>query len=168
MTHTNLFDRRNPLLWPRRGHERAGRDAAGGHTCELVDEGNAEAEEDAPRPRGLQWQGSAADTWGGGGGTGAKRSRARPFQSDEEEVRACREGGHGDDGQTRRRLGGERDAMCYGWGRAREGVVAPRASQRIGISFLLPFGCYLLPCGHVAMWVLFCLLEPFQFPNIFP
>jgi hypothetical protein len=93
----NLFDRGDPLPWPRRGDERAGRNAARGHGGELVDKCDAEAEEDAPRPRGPRWHGSAADAWGGGGGAGAKRPRAGPSQSDEEEVGACREGGHGDE-----------------------------------------------------------------------
>jgi hypothetical protein len=92
----NLFDRGDPLPWPRRGHERAGRGAARGHGGELVDKCDAEAEEDAPRPRDPRWHGSAADAWCGGG-AGAQRPRAGPSQSDEEEVGACREGGHGDE-----------------------------------------------------------------------
>ena len=126
MTRTNLFDRRDPLPWPRRGDERAGRDAAAGHEGELVDEGGAEAEEDASRPRGSRWHGSATDAWGGCG-AGGKRPRAGPSQSDEEEVGACREGGHGDEQAAAVRRGtGRNAAMC----RARERVVALRASQR--------------------------------------
>jgi hypothetical protein len=127
MTRTNLFDRGDPLPWPRRGHERARRDAAGGHEGELVDKGDAEAEEDAPRPRGPRWRGGATDTWGGGGGAGAERPRAGPSQSDEEEVGACREGGHGDEQAAAVGRGtGRSGAMCS----ARERVVALRASQR--------------------------------------
>ena len=112
LRHTDLFDWGDPLPWPRRGHERAGRAAAGVHEGELADEGGAEAEEDAPRPCGPRWQGGATDTWGGGG-AGAKRPRAGPSQSDEEVVGACREGGHGDEQAASVRRGTGRDAaMC--------------------------------------------------------
>lgn len=132
VAHTNLFDRGDPLPWPRRGHERAGRGTTGGHAGELVDESGAESEEDAPRC--LRWHRRAAGTWDGGGAC-AKRPSARPSQSNEEEVRAWREGGHGrGDGQTAAvRRGARRGAAMYGlccWCAQERRVVAPRASQR--------------------------------------
>ena len=77
---------------PRSGNERAGRGAAGGHAGDLVDDGGAKAEEDAPWPRGLRWHGGAASA--GGGGAGAEPSRLRPSQG-EEKTGPWREGGHG-------------------------------------------------------------------------
>ena len=150
LRHTDLFDWGDPLPWPRRGHERAGRAAAGVHEGELADEGGAEAEEDAPRPCGPRWQGGATDTWGGGG-AGAKRPRAGPSQSDEEVVGACREGGHGDEQAASVRRGTGRDAaMCS----ARERVVALQAPQRqfcrgLGLVFWLAGYRERLSCGSL-------------------